>query len=217
VALRQVAGDLILDFKDKPSSAPIDCVIWAIGRVPHTANLNLEALPLPTTSHGTIAVDAYQNTAVKGIYALGDVTGAQALTPVAIAAGRRLATRLFGHDPNSYLEYDLIPSVIFSHPPIGTVGLTEPQALERYPNDISIFQTRFTPMSQAFISPAAKTSMKLVVQKSTDKILGCHIVGDGADEMLQGFAVAIKMGATKKDFDNTVAIHPTASEELVTL
>lgn len=217
LALRAVENHFILDFQDKPSSPPVDLVIWAVGRALNTAALNLAALPLLTNAHGAIDVDRWQNTSQPGIYAIGDVTGQKALTPVAIAAGRRLATRLFGHDPQSHLDYHLIPSVVFSHPPIGTVGLTEPQAREKYLDDVIIFQTRFTPMSQALLPHPYPMSMKLIVQKSSDKILGCHIVGEGADEMLQGFAVAIKMGATKQDFDNTVGIHPTAAEELVTL
>ena len=140
------------------------------------------------------------------------------LTPVAVAAGRRLSDRIFGGKVDRHLDYDNIPTVMFSHPPIGTVGLSEQDAISRYGKDaVKTYQSEFTPMAYAFTSHQPKTAMKLVVLGEDEKIIGCHMMGDGADEMLQGFAVAIKMGATKKDFDNTVAIHPTSAEEMVTM
>lgn len=213
---RDANGKLHLSAQEQ-KIADLDTVIWAIGRTPHTSELNLAAANLTCAPNGSLIVDAYQNTTMHGIYAIGDVTGQKALTPVAIAAGRRLATRLFGGKTNSKLDYDNIPSVVFSHPPIGTTGMTEQEAREKYGDDLTIYTTSFTPMSQALLPHPLRTAMKLITVKSTDKVVGCHIIGDGADEMLQGFALAIKMGATKADFDNVVAIHPTSAEELVTL
>ena len=137
--------------------------------------------------------------------------------PVAIAAARRLADRLFGDQPERKLDYDLIPSVVFSHPPMGTVGMTEQEAMEKHGATAKIYQSRFSPMAYSLSKHKVDMALKLVCIGPDEKVVGCHIIGDNADEMLQGFAVAIKMGATKKDFDNTVAIHPTSSEELVTL
>ncbi len=195
-----------------------DCVIWAIGRLPNTQSLGLEKVGIETDKAGYIMVDAYQNTVVKGIKAVGDVTGAAQLTPVAIAAGRRLADRLFDGQTKAKLDYALIPTVVFSHPPIGTVGLTEQQAVDQYGMaDLKIYRSEFTNMLYAVSAHKSPTVMKLICQGPNEKVVGCHIIGEGADEMLQGFAVAIKMGATKADFDQTVAIHPTAAEELVTM
>jgi glutathione reductase (NADPH) len=196
----------------------IDVIIAAVGRKPKTGNLNLNKINVLTDEQGFIKVDPYQNTSVQGIYALGDVTGGPALTPVAIAAGRRLADRLFGGQPESRLDYDHISTVIFSHPPIGTVGLTEEEAIKRYGCDqIKVYQTRFNPMYYALTDDKIPTAMKLVTLGAKEQIIGLHVIGLGADEMLQGFGVAVKMGACKKDFDNTVAIHPTSAEEFVTM
>jgi glutathione reductase (NADPH) len=195
----------------------IDQLIWAIGRTPNTDNIALENTGLKTDEHGYIQTDAYQNTDVEGIYAIGDITGREQLTPVAIAAGRRLADRLFNNQPERRLDYQNIASVIFSHPPIGTVGLTETEAREQHGEAVKIYQTRFTSMEFAFTKRRVQTAMKLVTVGAKEKVVGCHILGPGADEMLQGFAVAIRMGATKQDLDDTVAIHPTSAEELVTM
>jgi glutathione reductase (NADPH) len=194
-----------------------NALVWAIGRAPATADLNLQAADVAVDDNGFIPTDEFQNTNVAGIYAVGDVTGRAALTPVAIAAGRRLSDRLFNHQTERRLEYDNIPTVVFSHPPIGTVGLTEGEARKIHGDAVKIYQTRFTPMYYAVTGKHERTAMKLITVGAQEKIVGCHIIGHGADEMLQGFAVAIKMGATKKDFDNTVAIHPTSAEELVTM
>ena len=196
----------------------IDVVIAAIGRKPRTLNLNLPKVLVQTDNHGFVIVDAFQNTSTEGIYALGDVTAAPALTPVAIAAGRRLADRLFGKQPEACLNYDNICSVVFSHPPIGSVGLTEHEAIERHGKEqIKVYQTRFNPMYDALSDEKTPTAMKLITLGTEERIIGLHVIGYGADEMLQGFGVAVKMGACKKDFDNTVAIHPTSAEELVTM
>lgn len=196
----------------------IDVIIAAVGRKPRLASLNLNKIAVKTDERGLIAVDAYQNTSVQGIYAIGDVTDAPALTPVAIAAGRRLADRLFGNQAQAHLNYENICSAVFSHPPIGTVGLSEQEAIKRYGEQhIKIYQTRFNPMLDALGEDKTPTAMKLVTLGTEEKIIGLHVIGYGADEMLQGFGVAVKMGACKKDFDNTVAIHPTSAEEFVTM
>ena len=194
-----------------------DAVVWAVGRAPNTGNLNLEAAGVEMDGYGFVTTDEWQQTNVEHIFALGDVTGRAALTPVAIAAGRRLADRLYGGMADRRLDYDKIPTVIFTHPPIGTVGLTEALARARYGDDLKVYETRFNPMAYAFSERKIPTAMKLITAGAEETIVGCHIFGDGADEMLQGFAVAVRMGATKKDFDDTVAIHPTSAEELVTM
>jgi glutathione reductase (NADPH) len=195
----------------------LDAVIWAIGRSPNTDDLNLDAAGVIRDERGYVPTDAYQNTNVEGVYALGDITGREQLTPVAIAAARRLADRLFNNQPERKLDYTDIPSVIFSHPPIGTVGLTETEARDLHGEAVKIYQTRFTSMQYSFTERKVQTAMKLVTVGAREKVVGCHILGPGVDEMLQGFAVAIRMGATKQDLDDTVAIHPTSSEELVTM
>lgn len=210
-------GSLTLFLEDGRSQT-VDCLVWAIGRVPMTDQLNLEAAGVKTNSKGFIEVDKYQNTNVQGIYAVGDNTGAVELTPVAVAAGRRLSERLFNNKPTEHLDYNLIPTVVFSHPPIGTVGLTEPQAIEQYgAENVKVYKSTFTSMYTVVTQHRQPCRMKLVCAGPEEKIVGLHGIGFGVDEMIQGFAVAIKMGATKKDFDNTVAIHPTGSEEFVTM
>ncbi len=195
-----------------------EVLIWAIGRTPLSDGLNLQAAGLSADARGYITTDKYQNTAVSGIYAVGDITGRAQLTPVAVAAGRRLSSRLFDNQTNLHLDYQNIPTVVFSHPPIGTVGLTEKEAIETYgAEEIKVYKSRFNPMYNALTSHKQAVTMKLITAGTNDKVVGCHIIGLAADEMLQGFAVAIKMGASKADFDNTVAIHPTSSEELVTM
>jgi glutathione reductase (NADPH) len=195
---------------------PFDSVLFAIGRDPVTEALGLERAGV-VTERGYIPTDAFQNTNVPGIYAIGDVTGRAQLTPVAIAAGRRLADRLFGGKTDRRLDYDRIPTVVFSHPPIGTVGMTEAEARSQYGDEVKIYKAGFVPMYHALTARKVRTEMKLVCVGSEERIVGLHVLGHGADEMLQGFAVAVKMGATKRDFDDTVAIHPTAAEEFVTM
>ena len=208
ITVTTVGGEVLSGF---------DRVIWAIGREPSTAELDLAAAGVEVDQRGYINTDQWQATSVEGIFALGDVTGRAQLTPVAIAAGRRLADRLYGGQSERRLEYENIPTVIFSHPPIGTVGLTEACARAQYGDAVKVYTTEFTAMYNAFTDQAPPTAMKLVVIGDEEKVVGCHIVGLGADEMLQGFAVAIRMGATKRDFDDTVAIHPSSAEELVTM
>ena len=193
-----------------------DKVIWAIGRVPMTRGIGLETIGVETNDKGFIKTDKYQQTNIKGIYAVGDITGRATLTPVAIVAGERLSDRLFNGMNDRYLDYNNIPSVVFSHPPIGIIGLNEQDARAQF-DDIKIYQSSFTPMEDALIEHQTQTTLKLICAGNDEKIVGCHIVGKCADEILQGFAVAIKMGATKSQLDDTVAIHPASSEELVTM
>ncbi len=214
--LAKTAAGIAVDASDGRRLDGFDCVIWAVGRKPNTASLNLAVTGVDVRSNGIVPTDEYQNTNVPGIYAIGDITGRTPLTPVAIAAGRRLAMRLFGQQTEAKVDYDNIPSVVFAHPPVATVGLTEPQARARG-GQVSVYETRFTPMRHSLGGHGGETAMKLVCTGSEQRVVGIHIIGDNADEMLQGFAVAVKMGATKADFDNTIAIHPTSAEELVTL
>ncbi|KAL9965901.1 hypothetical protein ACROYT_G029759 [Oculina patagonica] len=211
-------GLMTVHAKDKVALSGFDCIILAIGRGPNTDTLGLDGLGINVDRKGHILVDEFQNTSRTGVYALGDVCGKALLTPVAIAAGRRLAHRLFDGQTDLKLDYTNIPTVVFSHPPIGTVGLTQEEAEAKYGKDkIKAYKTSFTNMYHAFTHRKTSTMMKLVCLLPEEKIIGLHILGIGCDEMLQGFSVAVKMGATKKDFDDTVAIHPTSSEELVTM
>ena len=215
--LSNSAEGIIVCSTDGKTIGAYDSVIWAVGRRPNTQALNLQAAGVNMLPNGVIPVDEYENTNVPGIYAIGDITGKIPLTPVAIAAGRKLAERLFINKTDSKVDYDNVPSVVFSHPPIGTVGLSETQARERYGRNVSIYQSEFTPMRYALSTHGSTTAMKLVCAGTSEKVVGIHLIGDNADEMLQGFAVAVKMGATKADFDNTIAIHPSSAEELVTM
>ncbi|QPH09793.1 GTP-binding protein gtr1 [Epichloe festucae Fl1] len=219
-------GKLTVTYKDsrgtESSVSDVDHLIWAVGRVPQTDKIGLKEVGVKLNEKGYVVVDEYQNSSVDGVYALGDVTGQVELTPVAIAAGRKLAHRLFGPAEFSTLKlnYDNIPSVVFSHPEVGSIGLTEPQAVEKYGKEnIKVYKTGFTAMYYAMMEPEQKgpTNYKLIVTGPEEKVVGLHIMGLGSGEMLQGFGVAIKMGATKADFDSCVAIHPTSAEELVTL
>jgi len=218
----QVAGlaktdqGVALDASDGERLDGFDSVIWAVGRAPNTRDLELDKTGVDTRANGLIPTDPYQNTNVSGIYAIGDITGRAPLTPVAIAAGRRLAARLFDGQPQSRVDYENIPSVVFSHPPVGTVGMTERQAREQS-DKVTIYKTDFTPMRHALSAHGVTTAMKLVCVGEAQRVVGIHLIGDNVDEMLQGFAVAVKMGATKADFDNTIAIHPISAEELVTM
>jgi len=216
-SLERTSAGLLFNAEDGCTFGPVDCVIWAIGRAPNSNGLSLDKAGVASDAAGFIPTDKWQQTNVEHIYALGDVTGRAALTPVAIAAGRRLADRLYGGMSDRHLEYELIPTVIFSHPPIGTVGLTETEAQAAWGDSVKVYSAGFTPMYYALSEHKQRSVMKLITAGEDERIVGCHIIGEGADEMLQGFAVAIRMGATKADFDDTVAIHPTNAEELVTM
>ncbi|KGJ96799.1 glutathione-disulfide reductase [Colwellia psychrerythraea] len=212
-------GRLVVHLTNGKSLEPVDTLVWAIGRDPATDNINLAATGVETNERGFIETDKYQNTNVDGIYAVGDNTGRAQLTPVAVAAGRRLCERLFNNKPDLHLDYSGIATVVFSHPVIGTVGLTEDEAKAEYGEDnITVYNSQFTALYQAITEDYRDpTRMKLICAGNDEKVVGLHSIGFGSDELLQGFAVAMKMGATKADFDNTIAIHPTSAEEFVTL
>lgn len=210
-------GKLIIDSNNGIIDGEFDELVWAIGRQANTDSLAIDKADVAVNKHGFITTDQWQQTSQQHIFAVGDITGRAALTPVAIAASRRLSDRLFNAQTERKLDYELIPSVIFSHPPIGTIGLTEQQATESYGDQVKVYTSSFNPMTQALRDDKQAATMKLVTLGDDEKIIGCHLFGEGSDEMLQGFAVAIKMGARKVDFDDTIAIHPTNSEELVTM
>lgn len=216
---KQADGTLTIHYADGTTLDGLDQLLWAIGRVPNTDTIGLENIGLSLAPGGFIDVNDYQETSIPGVYAIGDIINKRGvqLTPVAIAAGRRLGDRLFGGMKDRKLDYSLIPTVMFTHPPIGTIGLSEEAAREQYGDAVKVYSTEFTPMYYAFVKHKAKTAMKLVVVGAEEKIVGCHAIGLGVDEMMQGFAVAIRMGATKQDFDDTIAIHPVSAEEMVTM
>lgn len=223
---KDASGKLTLHYKDSTTGegklSAVDHLIWAIGRSPEVEGLGLEKAGVKQNGKGQIITDEYQNTNVENIYSLGDVVGKIELTPVAIAAGRKLSDRIFGPEKfkDSKLDYTNIPSVVFAHPEVGSIGLTEPEAEKKYgKGDLNVYTTSFTNMYYSLMEQEQKgpTKYKLICQGPTEKVVGLHILGLGSAEMLQGFGVAIKMGATKADFDSCVAIHPTSAEELVTL
>jgi glutathione reductase (NADPH) len=214
---RQEDGAHALSALDGRQATGFDCVLWAVGRSPNTVGLGLSEAGIRIDALGFVATNEFQDTNVPGIHAIGDVTGRAPLTPVAIAAGRRLSDRLFGKMPGRKLDYGLIPTVVFTHPPIGTVGLTELEARAAHGDAVKIYVSSFVGMLHAITERKPRTEMKLICVGPEERIVGCHVIGAGADEMLQGFAVAVRMGATKRDFDDTIAIHPTSAEELVTM
>ncbi|MEO5623583.1 MAG: glutathione-disulfide reductase [Dokdonella sp.] len=204
-----------LEFSDGPSVDHFEVVIWATGRQANSEDLGLEHIGVVCDANGFIATDATQNTSAENVYAVGDVTGRVALTPVAIAASRKLADRVFGGKAEAKLDYDNIATVVFSHPPIATVGLSEDRARALHGETVTVHRASFRPMLAALAQREQKTLMKLVCVGTEERIVGIHLAGSGVDEIIQGFAVALKMGACKADFDATVAIHPTSAEELV--
>lgn len=212
------ADDSLTISFDNGETITVDCLIWAIGRAANTSGFGIEKTGVKLTEKGTIYSDEFENTSVPGIYALGDVTGKLDLTPVAVKAGRQLSERLFNNKADAKLDYTDVATVVFSHPVIGSVGLTEEKAIAKYgAENIKVYKSSFTPMYTALGDNRQPSTMKLVTLGEDEKIIGLHGIGYGVDEMIQGFSVAIKMGATKADFDNTVAIHPTGSEEFVTM
>jgi glutathione reductase (NADPH) len=215
--VRAASGLMTLAAADGREFSGFDCLLWAVGRGANVSGLDLPRAGVAVDDSDFVVTDGFQNTNVPGIYAIGDVTGRAALTPVAIAAGRRLSDRLFGNKTDRRLEYSMIPTVVFTHPPIGTVGASEAEARASYGDAVKVYVADFTPMYHALTARKTHTDMKLICVGPEQRIVGCHVIGTGADEMLQGFAVAIRMGATKRDFDDTVAIHPTSAEELVTM
>ncbi len=192
-----------------------DLVFFATGRGANTAGLGLERVGIRTEGRGQVAVDAENQTSLPHVFALGDVSNKLNLTPVAIAEGHHLADRLFGPGRPRSWAFDPVPTAVFSSPPIGTIGLTEEQAAERGPADIYV--ARFTPMRHAITGRPRKTLTKLVVEQATQRVLGCHMLGDDAPEIMQGLGVALVAEATKQDFDRTIGVHPTSAEEFVTM
>lgn len=216
------SGSLLIYAKGEDKPVEVDCLLWAIGRYPLTKSLGLENVGVKTDDKGDVVVDEWQETNVPGVFAIGDVGGKALLTPVAIAAGRRLSNRLFGGEEfkDDKLSYENIPSVVFSHPPIGTVGLSEPEAREKYGDDqIKVYQTKFRDMSGAMLPEHQKqpTCYKIVCLGQEEKVIGLHILGPGSDEILQGFALAVQLGVTKKGLLSVVPLHPTSAEELITI
>lgn len=199
-------------------SYTVDCLIWAVGRKPNVTGFGLENTGVALNKRGHIQTDEFENTSVEGIYALGDVNGKLELTPVAVKAGRQLSERLFNGKTNAKMDYENVATVIFSHPAIGSIGMSEEAAIAKYgQKQIKVYRSSFTPMYTALGDNRQPSLMKLVTLGEDEKIIGLHGIGYGVDEMVQGFSVAIKMGATKEDFDATVAIHPTGAEEFVTM
>jgi glutathione reductase (NADPH) len=202
----------------------VDAVLVAPGRAPLVEPLNLPAQGVKQNDQGYIVTNEYSETNVEGVYALGDVCGRVELTPMAIAAGRRLSDRLFGPPQfkDAKVSYEYVPTVVFTHPTIGTIGLTEDEAVAKYGQEnVKVYKSKFANLYygvwQVEPDEKPKTAMKMICAGEEELVVGLHVIGMGADEMLQGFGIAMKMGATKADFDSTVAIHPTASEEFVTL
>lgn len=212
--VRQSDHSLLVTFLDG-SSTEVDQVLMAIGRNPRVAGMGLENLGIEFTAQGTIAVNQKFQTNIPNMYALGDVTGGIELTPVALAEAMVLVNHWYG-DGAKEMDYDLIPTAVFTQPNVGTIGLTEDQALDQH-GEITVYRSDFKPMKHTLSGSDERSFMKLIVDSATDRVIGLHIVGEGAGEMLQGFAVAMKAGATKADFDATIGIHPTSAEELVTM
>ncbi|ENO00725.1 MULTISPECIES: glutathione-disulfide reductase [Pseudoalteromonas] len=218
--VKESDGSLTIHFENGYSQN-VDQVIWAIGREPSTDVINIAAAGVELNSSGYVKVDEYQNTNIPGIYAVGDIIehGIE-LTPVAVKAGRTLSERLFNKDlPDDLkMDYSLVPTVVFSHPPIGTIGETEQEAIARHGEEnVKVYKSGFAAMYTAVTQHRQPCAMKLVCVGPEEKVVGLHGIGFAVDEMIQGFAVAMKMGATKADFDAVVALHPTGSEEFVTM
>lgn len=201
---------------DSGEKITADQTLFATGRKPNTEDLGLEEIGIKTAKNGAIIVNDNDQTNIASIYAVGDVTDRIALTPVALGEGHALVDRLYG-DKNRHISYENIPSAVFSNPNVSQVGLTETQAREKFSDDIDIYKSEFRAMKMILANNEERTLMKIVVQRSTDKVLGLHMVGTEAGEIVQGFATAIIAGATKADFDRTIGIHPTSAEEFVTM
>ncbi|RMD79296.1 MAG: glutathione-disulfide reductase [Gammaproteobacteria bacterium] len=219
---RREEEGLVLHGRDGRCSGGHQLLLWAVGRRPASEGLGLEEAGVELDPRGAVVTDPWLQTSVPGVHAVGDLTGGPALTPVAIAQGRALADHLFGPGSAQLPEPgrippEQVPTVVFTHPPLGAVGLTEDQARERYGDAVRVFQSRFVPLAHALTRRRHPAAVKLVCLEPGLRVLGCHVIGPGADELLQGFAVALRMGATKADLDRTLAIHPTLAEELVTL
>lgn len=208
-------GDAVVAFgHDGPADGQFDAVFFATGRRGNSADLGLEAVGVVVGDKGEVEVDAWQTTAVPSVHAVGDIAGKVGLTPVAIAAARKLMDRLFGGQPQAKMDYENVASVVFSHPALGAVGLSEEEACAKY-GDVRVYRSNFRPMLQALADGTQRSVFKLVCVGEEERVVGVHLLGESADEILQGFALAVKMGVTKAQFDDTVAIHPTSAEEVV--
>lgn len=208
-------GDAIVAYgHDGPHEAVFDQLFFATGRRGNSAGLGLEALGIVIGDKGEVEVDDWQTTAVPSVHAVGDIAGKVGLTPVAIAAARKLMDRLFGGQPQAKMDYENVASVVFSHPALGAVGLSEEEAREKHA-DVRVYRSNFRPMLQALSDGTQRSLFKLVCVGEDERVVGVHLLGESADEILQGFALAVKMGVTKAQFDDTVAIHPTSAEEVV--
>ncbi|WP_430462511.1 glutathione-disulfide reductase [Thalassolituus sp. LLYu03] len=216
VRIDRLADDSLRCQLNNGATLDVDCVMFATGRRPQTDGLELGELGIQTRDNGTVVVDPFFRTSVPSIYALGDVIGTPQLTPVALAQAMKLVAQWYSDDQTP-MSYDNIPTAVFCQPNIGTVGLTEEEANKRFAGDITVFESSFRPMKHTISGMPERTYMKLIVQTSSDKVLGAHMVGEEAGEIIQGLAVAIKAGATKAVFDSTIGIHPTAAEEFVTM
>jgi glutathione reductase (NADPH) len=214
-AVERDGARLRLRDADGTTSEPFDAVLFATGRQPNTDGLHLDRVAVATDVRGHVQVDAWQATTVEGVYAIGDVTGHLALTPVAIAAARRLMDRLYGGKHDAKLDYRDVATVVFAHPPIATVGLTEADARAQHGDAVQVFRTNFRPMLYALADVPQRSLFKLVCVGEERRVVGIHLLGEGADEIMQGFAVAMKRGITLDDLHDTVAIHPTSAEEVV--
>lgn len=208
-------GDAVVAFgHDGPADGQFDAVFFATGRRGNSADLGLEAVGVVVGDKGEVEVDAWQTTAVPSVHAVGDIAGKVGLTPVAIAAARKLMDRLFGGQPQAKMDYENVASVVFSHPALGAVGLSEEEACAKY-GDVRVYRSNVRPMLQALADGTQRSVFKLVCVGEEERVVGVHLLGESADEILQGFALAVKMGVTKAQFDDTVAIHPTSAEEVV--
>jgi glutathione reductase (NADPH) len=196
-------------------SEPFDAVILATGRRPNSDGIGLEQVGVALDAHGHVVVDDFQRSSIAGIHAVGDVCSKIALTPVAIAAARRLMDRLFGGKPDAKLDYADIATVVFAHPPLGMVGLTEAAARLQFGDAVRTYRAGFRPMLHALADSPQRSLFKLVCVGEEERVVGIHLLGEGSDEILQGFAVALKCGIRKRDLDDVVAIHPTSAEEVV--
>jgi glutathione reductase (NADPH) len=219
-SIRREASGVCLDLRGPDGSAELrtdHALLYATGRSPRTAGLGLESLGIATGPQGEVVTDEQANTNVANVFAVGDVTGRIALTPVAIQAARLWADRVFG-GKDVLMSYENVPTAVFCDPPIGTVGLSETEAIQQLgTKGVRTFSVGFTPMIHSLTARKTRTFVKLVVDATTDRVLGCHIIGKDAAEIIQGFGVAVQAGATKRDFDATVGIHPSSAEEFVTL
>jgi glutathione reductase (NADPH) len=214
-AIEKQADGSLKAILDNGDIIEADTILYATGRKPHLQDLGFDNVDVALNSNGTIKVDNHFQSSVENIFALGDVTGGMELTPVALAEGMAFAKTWYNDKP-TLVDYDTIPTTVFSQPNIGTCGLTEEQAIERY-GDVSIFESEFRAMKHTIGGREERTYMKLIVDKNSDRVVGIHMVGDDAGEIIQGMAIAMKAGATKAVFDSTIGIHPTSAEEFVTM